>query len=131
MCEIAESIDKAIDHNQVIYAAEQGLKNTKLIDEQTEIVSRFHIRLEHGYPTPFYGRDPLCQEISDELETFQIYSRGRFGSWKYEIANQDHSLMQGVEVIDRILFGTEEMTFKHSNIVNRNRDSVGRRPLLI
>lgn len=131
MCEIAESIDKPIDHDQVIYAAEQGLKNTKLIDEQTEIVSRFHIRLEHGYPTPFYGRDPLCQEISDELETFQIYSRGRFGSWKYEIANQDHSLMQGVEVIDRILFGTEEMTFKHSNIVNRNRDSVGRRPLLI
>ena len=86
MCEIAESIDKPIQHGQVISIAEEGLKNTKLIDETTEIVSRFHIRLEHGYPTPFCGRDPLCQEISDELEKFQVYSRGRFGSWKYEVA---------------------------------------------
>jgi protoporphyrinogen oxidase len=129
MCEISESIDKPIEQDKVISIAEQGLKNTKLIDDQTEVVSRFHIRLEHGYPTPFYGRDPLCQEISDQLEDFQIYSRGRFGSWKYEISNQDHSLMQGVEVIDHILFGTEEMTFKHPNIVNQNRDTRGRRPL--
>jgi protoporphyrinogen oxidase len=131
MCEIAESVNNPIDQNHVICIAEQGLKNTKLIDDHTEIVSRFHMRLEHGYPTPFYGRDLLCQEISDELESFQIYSRGRFGSWKYEIANQDHCLMQGVEVIDHILFGAEEMTFRHSNIVNRNRDTKGRRPLPI
>ena len=129
MCEIAESIDKPIDHDHVTEIAEQGLKSTKIIDDQTEIVSRFHTRLEHGYPTPFYGRDPLCQEISDELEVFHIYSRGRFGAWKYEVANQDHSVMQGVEVIDNILFGTEEMTLKHPNIVNQNKDINGRRPL--
>lgn len=131
MCEIAESIDKPIERENVISIAEQGLKNTKLIDEKTVIVSRYHVRLEHGYPTPFYGRDTLCHEISDELEKFQIFSRGRFGTWKYEIANQDHSLMQGVEVVDRILFGTEEMTHKHPNIVNQNRDDKGRRPLPI
>ncbi|UJR06638.1 hypothetical protein I4U23_010922 [Adineta vaga] len=129
MCEIAESVDKPINYNNIIELTEQGLKNTKLIDDRTEIVSHFHIRLEYGYPTPFCGRDALCREISEELEVFEIYSRGRFGSWKYEIANQDHSLMQGVEVIDRILFGVEEMTFKHSNSVNQNRDTNGRQPL--
>ncbi|CAF1535408.1 unnamed protein product, partial [Adineta ricciae] len=131
MCEIAESLDKPVEHDKVVAAAEQGLKNTKIIDDRTEIISRFHIRLEHGYPTPFCGRDLLCEEISDELELFQIYSRGRFGSWRYEIANQDHSVMQGVEAIDRILFGTEEMTIKHSNIVNQNRDTKGRQAMSV
>ena len=39
--------------------------------------------------------------------------------------------MQGVEVIDHILFGTEEMTLKYPNIVNQNRNSNGRQPLPI
>ena len=36
------------------------------------------------------------------LERFGMYSRGRFGAWKYEVANQDHSFMQGWECVDRI-----------------------------
>lgn len=30
-----------------------------------------------------------------------------FGAYKYEVANQDHSLMLGVECVDNIMFGTE------------------------
>jgi hypothetical protein len=30
--------------------------------------------------------------------------------WKYEVANTDHSLMQGVELVDRLLLGTPETT---------------------
>lgn len=130
MCEVAESSYRPVDSSKIVSIAEQGLRNTKLIDDKTEIVSRFHIRLPHGYPTPFSGRDALCQEVSEHFEKYQIYSRGRFGTWKYEIANQDHSLMQGVEVIDRIVFGVEEMTYNHAQIVNRNRDNVGRRPIV-
>jgi hypothetical protein len=44
------------------------------------------------------------------LEQHGIYSRGRFGMWKYEVANTDHSLMQGVELINRLLHGEPEQT---------------------
>jgi hypothetical protein len=30
--------------------------------------------------------------------------------WKYEVANTDHSLMQGVELINRLLLGERETT---------------------
>jgi hypothetical protein len=46
------------------------------------------------------------------LEPKVIFSRGSFGSWKYEIGNQDHSLMQSVELVDRWLYGSEEKVLR-------------------
>lgn len=44
-------------------------------------------------PTPTLGRDEALDEILPTLEKdFGILSRGRFGSWKYEVGNQDHSV---------------------------------------
>ena len=128
MCEVAESPAKPVDLSTIVAVCERGLLNTKLLAPTDVVVSRFHTRLEYGYPTPFYGRDALCNPLHAELERHCVYSRGRFGSWKYEVSNQDHSLMLGVEAVDRMLFGTEELTMKHPNIVNANRDNVGRVP---
>ena len=44
------------------------------------------------------------------LESHDIYSRGRFGMWKYEVSNTDHTLMQGVECVNRLLLGEPETT---------------------
>ena len=64
-------------------------------------------RLEHGYPTPHLKRDAAVAEALPWLREHNIWSRGRFGSWKYEVGNQDHSLMLGVECADNVLFGTK------------------------
>jgi hypothetical protein len=46
--------------------------------------------------------------LGRDLEPRGIFSRGRFGCWKYEIGNQDLSLRQGVELVDRWMDGTDE-----------------------
>ncbi|KAK6020347.1 hypothetical protein OSTOST_13999 [Ostertagia ostertagi] len=64
--------------------------------------------LPYGYPIPTLNRDKELQKAHKLLEMANIYSRGRFGSWRYEAANQDHSFTMGTEVIDRIVFAAEE-----------------------
>ena len=108
-------VDKAIVDEVIAGAIRCGL----LLTSDCEcIISRYHKRLEYGYPIPFLGRDELCEPIFTALESKDIFSRGRFGAWKYEVSNQDHSLMQGVEVIDRLLLGHDETTFRFPSVVN-------------
>lgn len=64
-------------------------------------------RLEHGYPTPSVGREAVLTQALPWLQQHNIWSRGRFGSYRYEVGNQDHSLMLGVECADNVLFGTK------------------------
>ena len=84
--------------------------------------ARAACRLEHGYPTPSLGRDAVLSQALPWLRARNIWSRGRFGSYKYEVANQDHSLMLGVEAADNVLFGTRELTLNHPNIVNAKKN---------
>jgi len=130
MCEVSESPLKPVDMKTIIAEAERGLLATKLISPESKIVSRWHTRLEYGYPTPFIGRDAIANPIHAALRERGILSRGRFGSWKYEISNQDHSLMLGVEAADNVMLGSEETTFWYPGVVNAKMDGVGREPFL-
>ena len=73
---------------------------------------------EYGYPIPCLDRDRILTMIQPYLEERNIYSRGRFGGWKYEVGNMDHSLMQGVEWVERMVLGKEECTYTGSRTVN-------------
>ena len=90
-----------------------------LIPDGDAIRSRWHKMLTPGYPTPSLGRDQVLDAVLPALESMNIYSRGRFGAWKYEVSNQDHSFMQGVEAVDRIFLGRSEPTLHCPDAVNR------------
>ncbi|MDX2175256.1 MAG: FAD-dependent oxidoreductase [Candidatus Sumerlaeia bacterium] len=121
MAEVSESPRKPVDHARVFEEVIQGALNTKLIATRDDIVSTWCKRLEHGYPTPSLGRDAALGELLPALMERGVYSRGRFGAWKYEVSNQDHSLMQGVEVVDHLLMGAPELTLWYPNTVNGPR----------
>ena len=76
------------------------------------VESAFLIHAGHAYPIPSLDRNEALDVIQPYLESKEIYSRGRFGAWKYEVGNQDHSLMQGVELADRWVDGTPEKVFR-------------------
>eukprot|EP01112_Ceratiomyxa_fruticulosa_P023234 TRINITY_DN87_c0_g1_i1.p1 TRINITY_DN87_c0_g1~~TRINITY_DN87_c0_g1_i1.p1 ORF type:complete len:496 (+),score=94.79 TRINITY_DN87_c0_g1_i1:219-1706(+) len=122
MLEISESPVKPVNTETIAQETVDACKKAGMILEDGEILSVWHTRLHHGYPTPFLKRDELLEKIQPVLKNqFQIWSRGRFGGWKYEVANQDHSCMQGVEAVDNVLFGTEEMTYEYPNVVNAKK----------
>ena len=89
----------------------RALEHDGLIDRDASIVSTWHHTLARGYPVPTLGRDAALATIHAALHPLGIFSRGRFGGWKYEVSNQDHSFMQGVELIDALLDGTPEVTY--------------------
>ena len=119
LCEISEPASQPAQNDQELAGrVEAGLRKLGIIGEGQKVVSRFHQTIEHGYPVPFLGRDILLNEVQSVLEPAGIYSRGRFGAWKYEISNQDHAFMQGVEVVRRLLYGIPEETYSDPYQVN-------------
>ncbi len=121
LCETSESSHKPVNNDTIIEDTIQGLENAGLLEpgERDDIVSTWSKRVEYSYPTPSVERDNLLSAVVPWLEDRGIYSRGRFGMWKYEVANTDHTLMQGVECVNRLLLGEPETTI---GIVYRTTD---------
>jgi protoporphyrinogen oxidase len=90
-----------------------GLVRTGMMnaEDQGRILSRWEYTADYGYPVPTLGRDKALDTIQPFLESMDIYSRGRFGGWKYEAANMDHSVMQGVEWANRMIRDEAETTY--------------------
>ncbi len=115
LCEISCSEFKPVDRDRVIEETITGLVNTKLISEadRADIVDTHVIERDYTYPIPSLERDGALRVIHPYLESRDIYSRGRFGAWRYEVGNMDHSVAQGVEWVNRIALGErdDELTY--------------------
>jgi protoporphyrinogen oxidase len=120
MTETSESPFKPVDQSRLLEDTIQGCLNTQLFADRNDIVSTWTYRAGHGYPTPSVDRDELLRKILPPLEQLGIYSRGRFGAWKYEVSNQDHSLMQGVELVNYLVHGVPETTVHYPEVANGN-----------
>jgi hypothetical protein len=84
-----------------------------LTPEQVEhkIVSKHLMQVPYSYPVPTLRRDSALAVIQPWLAERDIFSRGRFGAWRYEIGNTDHSVMMGVELADYLVNATPETTW--------------------
>ena len=118
MCEVAESDEMPVDETRVVEESIHGLVAAGMIDSAERVRHTWMRRFEYGYPTPTVGRDEILNALLPELAEAGILSRGRFGAWKYEVGNMDHSFMQGLEAANRIVTGKEELTLWHPTLVN-------------
>ena len=126
MCEAAEPMRAS----NPSYWTEENLLNETInalvnyeFIRRDQVVSRYHLRLEYGYPVPFLKRKRILSAVHLWLESKQVYSRGRFGGWRYEVSSQDHSFMQGVEIADFIMKGIPEETYPNPDRVNSMKAS--------
>jgi protoporphyrinogen oxidase len=123
MAEVCETPFRPVDQKQIELQVISAMQEDGLINDGNEIVSVWHRRESHGYPTPFLGRDQVLERLLPSLEKERVFSRGRFGAWKYEVSNQDHSFMQGVELVDRLFGRGQEVTLNNPDLVNGGRFS--------
>ncbi len=112
LAETSYSEFKPFDGSTIVQETIDGLIRCGLLNEadREAIVDTWMFNAGYSYPTPTVERDAILGLAIPYLESQGIYSRGRFGIWKYEVSNTDHSLMQGVELVDRLISNKPETT---------------------
>lgn len=124
MVEISESPLRPVNSKNLLCDCIYALRCCGLIAPNNEIVHTWSRRIEYAYPVPSLSRDEAIDAILPALGQHSIYSRGRFGAWKYEVGNMDHSFAQGVEVANLIVKGEPEVTIHRPEIVNAAKPPV-------
>jgi len=103
MAEVAQPRGRIVDTAEIERETLRALREDGLLDDLSDVVSVVSRHVPQGYPTPFKGRDTLVAPALLAFEREGVFSRGRFGAWKYEVSNQDHSFAQGYECVERCL----------------------------
>ncbi len=125
MAEVASLPDQTPDPDSVVLDVRRALEADGLLPAGARLLSVVHRHCHQGYPTPFLGRDAVVEPILQWFEQHRVFSRGRFGAWKYEVSNQDHSYAQGREAAERLCAGGDrsmEPTLWTPALVNRRRN---------
>jgi UDP-galactopyranose mutase len=108
MTEIASSAHRPLDEERLVERVDAALRRVGLVDADAPIASVHVDHITRAYPVPTLGRDAALRTIQLWLAAHDVHSRGRFGAWKYEIGNMDHSVKQGIDIARWLLDGTPE-----------------------
>ena len=116
MCEVSVANGDSVDGDRVWNEVMAGLIRAGMMEEsdRSRVVSRYQRLVNYSYPIPTLDRDQALGVVQPALLNRQIYSRGRFGAWRYEVGNMDHSVMMGVEAVNHALKGERENVFHSS-----------------
>jgi hypothetical protein len=111
MTETAHSPEKPEPRQGLESRVEEGLRASGVVAGRPAVASVHVESIEYAYPVPTLDRDPALEVIQPWLMGHQIFSRGRFGSWRYEIGNMDHAVKMGIDAARRIVTGQKEELF--------------------
>ncbi len=101
ICEVSYSPGKPAGSDAELVNGTVGwLVASGFIESADHVVTRKVVDVPFGYPIPTHARTEIISEIARYLETQDIYSIGRFGSWSY--ANSDECVRQGLELGNRL-----------------------------
>ena len=108
MTEVSYSRYKPESTDGLAERVEAGLRASGTVAGRPKVVSMHVEDLGYAYPVPTIKRDSALATIQPWLMAHDIYSRGRFGSWKYEIGNMDHAVKMGIDAARFIVRGDPE-----------------------
>jgi hypothetical protein len=103
MTEVSHSRYKHESREGLEDRVDEGLRSAGVIEGRPNVASATIVNIDYAYPVPTLKRDAALQTIHPWLMEHGIYSRGRFGSWRYEMGNMDHAVKMGTDVARRIL----------------------------
>jgi protoporphyrinogen oxidase len=112
MTETSFSAEKPVSRDGLEDEVEQGLRRAGVVAGRPRAASIHVEAIDYAYPVPTLERDAALQSIQPWLMDQDIYSRGRFGSWRYEIGNMDHAVKMGVDVARALVTGSEEALWR-------------------
>jgi protoporphyrinogen oxidase len=111
LCETAYSEYKKVSKSNIVEMTIQGLIKSGILQKNSKrfIVSKFLFDMDYAYPLPTLETENALAKINPLLEKMSIYSRGRFGSGRYRVGNLDHCIMQGKNLVDRLLTKSKKL----------------------
>lgn len=108
MTETSYSREKPEPRAGIEERVEEGLRRAGVVAGRPPVVSTHVEDIEYAYPVPTLERDEALEVIQPWLMAQGVLSRGRFGSWRYEIGNMDHAVKMGIDAARRLVRGDEE-----------------------
>lgn len=108
MTETAMPPGTIVDERALIAACDRALRRHHLVPEGAELADAHVEMIPYAYPVPTLDRDEVLATLVPWLEEHNIFPRGRFGTWRYEIGNMDHAVKMGLDIAARLATGAAE-----------------------
>jgi protoporphyrinogen oxidase len=108
LTETSYSEFRPLPDKELVRRVPAALTEVGLVDESATVASVHEVDVPYAYPIPTLDRDAALTALQPWLMERSIYSRGRFGSWRYEIGNMDHAVKMGIDVARHLLQGHPE-----------------------
>ncbi len=97
MTETAYSPQRPVPREGLEERVESALRGSGVITGRPAVASLHLEDIPYAYPVPTLRRDEALAVIQPWLRERGILSRGRFGTWRYEIGNMDHAVKMGID----------------------------------